>query len=211
MNAGSTGGYIRAKNVVGGFFESTKVQVSEDIRADYCMNCDLQAEGQIIITGANGSLMGGTSSAMGGIKVDNLGNPAGIITHVRIGINDSVVNQQRSIQTSIAGVNQELKVLRNAYGEFMVKYSAEERNNMEMFLKIESAIYTKELELEKLQASKDEIEQTVQKLKEVRAVVKNMLYEGVDIDINGVVWHSREIRNVTVRNRNSRIIVHSNV
>jgi uncharacterized protein (DUF342 family) len=213
MNAGSTGsgGYIRAKNVMGGFFESANVRALEDIRADYCMNCDLYAKGQILIAGVNGSLMGGTSCAVSGIQVDNLGNPAGIATQVRIGINDGIVHQQKEILASISGVNQELKILRNAYAEFTVKYSAEERNGMEMFLKIESAIYTKELEMEKLQEKKAQLEDAVAQLKQVRVLVKNMLYEGVDVDINGITWHSREIKNVTIRNVNSRIVVHSNV
>jgi uncharacterized protein (DUF342 family) len=213
MNAGSTGsgGYIRAKNVMGGFFESAKVHALEDIRADYCMNSDLYAEGQILITGPNGSLMGGKSFAVNGIQVDNMGNPAGIATRVRVGINDSIVNRQKENLVAISGVNQELKILRNAYAEFTAKYSAEERNGMEMFLKIESAIYTKEMEMEKLQETKTQLEDTVTQLKQVRVLVKNMMYENVDVDINGIVWHSREIRNVTIRNRNGRIVVHSNV
>jgi uncharacterized protein (DUF342 family) len=175
------------------------------------MKCDLYAEGQIIITGTNGSLMGGSSCAISGICVDNLGNPAGIATQVRLGINDSISNQQQNLQASISSVNQELKILRNAYAEFTAKYSAEERNGMEMFLKIESAIYTKEIEMEKLQETKTQLEDTVTQLKQVRVLVKNMVYENVDVDINGIVWHSREIRNVTIRNRNGRIVVHSNV
>jgi uncharacterized protein (DUF342 family) len=211
MNAGSAGGYIRAKNVVGRFFESTKIHVSEDIRADYCMNCDLYADGQILISGVNGSLMGGTSCAVGGINVDNLGNPAGIVTQVKVGISDSILNQQRAILESINGVNQELKILRNAYGEFVLKYTAEERNNMELFLKIESAIYTKELEMEKLQTSKHRLEQVVEQLRGVRVVVRGTLHEGVMIEINGEHWRSKEVRGVAVKNVNHKIVVYSNI
>jgi uncharacterized protein (DUF342 family) len=211
MNAGGTGGYIRARNVIGRFFESVKIQVSEDIRADYCMNCDLYAEGQINVTGANGSLIGGSSYAMGGIKVDSLGNQIGIETHIRLGINDGIIKQQKDVAAAIAGVNQELKILRNAYGELTVKYTAEERNNMELFLKIESAIYTKDLEMEKLQESKKQLEQVVEQLRGVKAIVFGTLYDGVVIEINGKRWHSRLAKNVTIKNFNHKIVVYSNL
>jgi hypothetical protein len=154
--------------------------------------------------------MGGTSCAVGGICVDNLGNPAGITTKIRLGVSDSITKQQKNVQASINSVKQELKILKNGHSEFSAKYSAEERNNMEVFLKIENAIYTKEMELEKLNADKLELEERVKQLKRVSVLVKNMLYEGVDIEVNGTHWHSHEMNNVTIRSINGRMIVNTN-
>jgi uncharacterized protein (DUF342 family) len=203
-------GYIYAKNVMGLFFELAKVHAEADIRADYCLDCELYAEGKIVVTGSNGSLIGGVSVAVRGIRADNLGNTAGIITKAKLGVNESIIDQQKEVQANITGVNQELKILRNAYSEFNAKYSAEERNSNEMFLKVENAIYTKEMELENLQKIKKDMEQESLKLREVGIRIKNMLYEGVDVEINGVHWHSREMRNVTIKNVRGRMTVYTN-
>jgi uncharacterized protein (DUF342 family) len=209
-HASGASGHVHAKNVMGVFFELAIVHAKEDIRADYCMNCELYAEGKIIITGTNGSMIGGTSSAVRGIRVDNLGNTAGIFTKVRLGVNEGIIDQQKGVQASITAVNQELKILRNAYSEFTAKYTPEERNGNEMFLKVENAIYTKELELENLQKTKKEMEQEAVRLREVGIRIKNMLYEGVDVEINGVHWHSRQMRNVSIKNVRGRLTVYSN-
>jgi uncharacterized protein (DUF342 family) len=209
-HASGKSGYVYARNIMGGFFELAKIHSMEDIRADYCMNCELNSEGKIIITGANGSIMGGTSCAVRGIRADNLGNSAGIATKVKIGVNDKIINQQKEVQASINAVNQELKTLKNAYSEFTGKYTAEERNNNEMFLKIENAIYTKELELEELSTQKSEMEAEARKLREVGIRVRDMLYEGVDVEINGSHWRSRETRNVSIKNVRGHITVNTN-
>jgi uncharacterized protein (DUF342 family) len=154
--------------------------------------------------------MGGMSCAVNGITVNNLGNHAGILTQVKIGMNDKIVHQLQNIEGSIVGVNQELKILRNAYSDFMVKYSPEERSTMSMFLKVESAIFTKEAEMEQLMASKMHLEKSIEKMQEANAVIRNNLYEGVLIEINGLRWNSKNVQAVTIRSVNHRIAVYSN-
>jgi uncharacterized protein (DUF342 family) len=209
-HASGKSGYVYARNVMGGFFELAKIHAESDIRADYCMNCELYSEGKIIITGATGSIMGGLSIAVRGIRADNIGNSAGIATKIRLGVNEGIINNQKEVQTQINGVNQELKILRNAYSEFTGKYKAEERNNNQMFLKVENAIYTKELELEELQNKKSEMEAEAKMLREVGIRVHEKLYEGVDIEINGAHWRSKEMENVSMKNVRGRILVNSN-
>jgi uncharacterized protein (DUF342 family) len=210
MNGGEDG-YIKAGgSVVGKFFESAKIYAGGDIRADYCMNCELYTEAKIIIKGANGSLMGGISQAVGGIQVDNLGNHAGIHTKVRMGVNDNMLKRKKEIEDTRASVEEELKILRNAYSDFLIKYPSEVRNTMEIFLKIEDAIFTKEKEMSELIQAKAKLEADILRMKNVKAVVRYSLYEGVDIEINGVHWHSRPSRAITIKIANGRIGTQSN-
>jgi hypothetical protein len=46
-------------------------------------------------------------------------------------------------------------------------------------------------------------------MKNVKAVIKYNLYEGVDVEINGVRWHSRQARAVTVKMAAGRIGISS--
>ncbi len=210
MNGGRSGRIYAVGSVMGKFFESVKIRASEDIRADYCMNCDLYTEGQIVISGTNGSLMGGTAFATKGVRAENIGNHAGIKTTVKLGINEKVLLQLREAEASINSVQQELKILQNAYADFKKKYPAEQRNTMDVFLKIENAIYTKEMELEKLNDSKKEIEDAVTQMQDARVIVYHTIYEGVTMDINGISWTSKILRGVTIQSVGNRIMVYAN-
>jgi hypothetical protein len=209
MNGGESGHIKAGKGVIGRFFEAARIYAKGDVRADYCMNCEIYTEAQIIITGSNGGLMGGVSSAVGGIRVDNLGNHAGIYTIVRMGVSDDILKRKKDIEQSIDSVSEELKILRSAYSEFLVKYPSEVRNTMEIFLKIEDAIFTKEKEMGELMRAKVHIDDDIKKLKNVKAVVKKSLYEGVEIEIDGMKWHSRQAKGVTVKIMGARIGVYS--
>jgi uncharacterized protein (DUF342 family) len=205
MNAGGDGHIQAGKSVFGKFFESAKVFAGADIHADYCMNCELNAGNMIYISGSKGSLMGGMASATAGICADNVGNHANIVTYIRLGVNENILNQRKQIDDAISDVNQELRILRNGYSDFLVKYPPEVRNAMEMFLKIESAIFTKEQEMTKLNTYKVRIQKDIEQMQQAQAVVKNTLYDGVTIEINGIHWKSRETKAVTVRKVGKRL------
>jgi uncharacterized protein (DUF342 family) len=209
MNSGGIG-YIRAgQHVIGGFFESTKIFSGADIWTRYCMNCELYIDGTIYISDTNGSLIGGTSYAVQGMSVASLGNHIALPTYVRLGVNDNITNHMRQLEKSISGVEQELTILRNAYRDFHIKYSAEARNTMEVFLKLEDAIYTKEMEMERLMAGKKQLDEDIIRMQQAKAVIKNDLYEGVTMDINGIRWTSRKLKAVTIKNVGQRVAVFS--
>lgn len=210
MNGGEVG-YIKAgKCVTGKFFEYVKIYAEEDITADYCLGCNLYAGGQIIVTGLNGSIVGGVNCAIGGITASNIGNHIGVGTYLKVGINDAMISQMQSIERSIMGVKQELTILQNAHKEFMRKYSPEVRNTMELFLKIENAIYTKENEIEKLFDVKSELTQKMERLRDVKVIVKNKLFLGVVMEINRLHWNSKEFRSVTIKSKRGEIVAYSN-
>jgi len=207
----SGNGFIKAANdVTGKFFEAANVYADGNIQANYCLNCSLYSKGQITISGSKGTLAGGTISAVRGIWAYNIGNRAGIPTHLKLGINDAIVQSSRSIENKIKGVNKELSILGNAYTDFQRKYPPEIRNTMEIYLKIENAIYTKERELEKLYKEKAQHEADINKIGCARAVIKGNLFEGIMIEIDRQRWVSPSLTNVTVRRVNDRIAVFSN-
>lgn len=210
VNASGNGFIKAAKDVTGRFFEAVRVYANGNIQANYCLNCDLYAEGQITISGSKGTLAGGTINAIKGLFAYNVGNRAGIPTYLKLGVNESIVQNGMRIENKMKEVNKELNILGNAYTDFQRKYPPEVRNTMEMYLKIESAIYTKEKELEKLYKAKARQEDTVNKIGCARAVIRGNLFEGIIIEIDRQRWISPSLTNVTVRRVNDRIVVFSN-
>lgn len=210
VNASGSGFIKAAKDVTGSFFEAAKVYANGNIQANYCLNCDLYAEGQITISGSKGTLAGGTINATKGLFAYNVGNRAGIPTYLKLGVNEAILQNGIRIENKMREVNKELNILGNAYTDFQRKYPPEVRNTMEMYLKIESAIYTKEKELEKLYKAKARQDAAVEKIGCAKAVIRGNLFEGIIIEIDRQRWISPSLTNVTVRRVNDRIVVFSN-
>ena len=204
-------GYIKAAvDVSGKFFESCRVYAGNEIRAGYCLNCDLHSENKIVINGKNGQLAGGTTYAKTSIDMTYAGNRAGIATVIRLGINDEIVEQQDDVEQRIEEANKQLDILRNAYADFHIKYPPEVRNTMDMYLKVESAIFAIEKEVDTLMRYKYDMEQEMIAVKNAQAVIHDTLYEGTVFEINGKHWTATQARNVKVKRVDSRVVVHRN-
>lgn len=204
-------GYIMAHGDVSGkFFESCKVYTKGNIYASYCLNCDLHSEDKIYVSGKEGTLAGGTAYARKGMDVQFAGNHVGLATYLRIGVNDALFEQKNEIDAKINEAEKQLIIFQHAYADFQKKYSPEVRNVMDMYLKIESAIYTKEKEISELTEEKRRLEYEIKTVKDAEVLVRDTLYEGTQIQISGKNWYARQISNVSVKKVGERIAVFKN-
>ncbi len=207
----SGGGYLHVgKSLTGNFLESVKARIKEDVQVNYCLNCDLYVEGNVTVSGSNGTLAGGLVHSVRGIRAYNMGNRVGLKTLVKLGINDSIRQQKEHIEEEIKEINEQKNILGNGYMEFQRKYPPEIRNSMEMYLKIEQAIYTKEKQLEKAYLQKLQLDGMIQDTADVMAYVRGTLFEGVMVEINGVRWKARDVMNVTLKRSGNKVSVFSN-
>lgn len=207
----SGNGYIRAgKSAIGKFFEAVQVYASENIQADYFLNCNLFAENMIIASGKIAAIMGGMAYAALGFRIFDAGNRAGIITHLKMGISDHMQEKQRDLDNKMKEANKELSILGNAYIDFQRKYEPEIRNSMEMYLKIESAIFTVENKLADLYEQKTKADADIMKVERACAVVKGKIHNGTSLEVDGLRWNSPGIRNISIRKNGNKISVCTN-
>lgn len=199
-NAAGGHGTIRAGgNVSGSFFETMYVYAGGDIRANYCLNSEIYAEGRVDISGNRGMIAGGKTYAMYSISVYNAGNRTGLRTFFTLGVNESLIREEIQVNNKIESVKWELKILRNGQKDFQKKYPPEIRNTMEIYLKIESAIYTKELEMGELKQEKERILKRKKEIAGAKVCVRGMLFEGVVVEIGGERLLAQKMWNVTLR------------
>ena len=209
-NAGGRG-YIRADgDIMGNFFENAKVYAGGDVKANYCLNSEVVAE-NITISGKISTIAGGIINAGVSIVSHDIGNPAGVFTKINIGKEEGFSRKRTQIALKKESVEKELTLLRNAYRDFQKKFSPEVRNSNPMYLKIEDAIYTKELEQKKLFQDEEELQQEMEKSKDAQIVVKGMLHQGVQVNINGARWNASDVMNVTLRKIENRVGVFRNI
>lgn len=207
----SGSGYIRAgKSVVGRFFEAIQVYAAENIQADYYLNCDLYAENLIIAQGRVGAIMGGVAYAARGYRLFDAGNKVGIVTLLKMGVGAQMQQKVMELESEIKEANKQMSILGNAYIDFQRKYPPEVRNSMDMYLKVENAIYTIENKLEKLYEKKTKADKAVEKIGRAKAIVKRNVYDGIVIELDGIRWNAARAQNVTIRKSNGQIRMYRN-
>ena len=199
-NAGGKGHIHAQGDVCGTFFESSKITAGREIRANYCLNSDLKAGESITISGKNGVLMGGMAKAENAIQAYYIGSDKGLITNLKLGSSPQYSKEEASLANREKKVQHELLLLRNAYKEIRSKYPPEVRNQNPIYLKLEDAIYTKEKELEKIINEREAFKKQRNRRRAAKVVVQGRLFTGVCVEINGVIWHSEQVDNITLKN-----------
>ncbi|MGN0505711.1 MAG: DUF342 domain-containing protein [Lachnospiraceae bacterium] len=210
MNASGEGEICASGDVNGYFFEAVKIRAGGNIHGDYFLNCDLHAQGKVNATGRKGSLVGGSTCAEKGLRAKNLGNQAGLATYVRLGMSERLCRQEQEWNEAIRNVTTELDTLNHVHDEFMNKYPPHVRNAMEMFMKVQTAVYTKEQELDEYRKKKQSLEEEKRKAAFVCAIVDDRLYEGVTFEIERVRWISQRREGALIKKIENQIVVYSN-
>ena len=197
---------IRAKkNVIGPNFELVEIYASKKIIGGKFKNCILYAQGQVKTVGQDGMIAGGSICAENGIKTVNLGTQERIPTFIKIGKIERFKQRENNYNSIIRDVSQELFTLQNALKEFQKRFSPELRNKMEMYLKIENAIYTKEREMENILRQKHDLLEEIQKSETACVEITNILYEGVTVEIDGTKYQSQKTKGVILQ-KNGKVI-----
>ncbi|MGN0337637.1 MAG: DUF342 domain-containing protein [Lachnospiraceae bacterium] len=211
MNGSGDGEIHAARDVNGYFFEAVKISAGGSIHGDYFLNCELTAQGKIVVMGKKGSLAGGRACAEQGLRANRLGNQAGLATYIRLGESDRLRAREMEINEAVRSIDAELETLTRAHEEFMRKYQPQIRNTMELFQKIQSAIYTKEQELDGWMRKRRCLEDEKRKAVSVSAVVETKLYESVTFEIERVRWtNTKRLGSVRVKKSENKIAVFSN-
>ena len=197
---------IRAKkNVFGPDFELVEIYASQKIIGNKFKNCILYAQGQVKTVGQDGIITGGSICAENGIKTVNLGTQERIPTFIKIGKIERFKQRENNYNSIIRDVSQELFTLQNALKEFQKRFSPELRNKMEMYLKIENAIYTKEREMENILRQKHDLLEEIQKSETACVEITNILYEGVTVEIDGTKYQSQKTKGVILQKNGNTI------
>lgn len=204
MNSAGHGSITSEKSIVSRFFEAVKVEAKEDIQVNKSLNSQLYAEGMII---SSSTIAGGVAGAEKGFRVKNVGNGVGLHTALKVGFGEQMQEKIHKLNTKLYEAEQELRMLQNSYMEILSKYPPEVRNGMELFLKLENAIFTKKKQIEEL---KIVIDKCYEKIKDAKVIIGGRAFEGTVVEINGRRWQANNEYNVVIRNSDGEMVVRNN-
>ncbi len=205
-------GFLKAKgDIQTKFIESGKLTAGNDIKANYSLNSELFANGQIVISGNHGSITGGVATAERGIMAENIGNRVGVHTHVKVGVSESMMKEQRDMESKLNQIGHELLILMNALNGFKEKLPPEVRNTNETYLKVEQSIFAKNKEKDELKEKIKEHKEKMSELIKSSVVAHGTLFDGVKVEVNGAPWNSPgNSKNVTVKMIEDQVVMINN-
>jgi hypothetical protein len=124
LRSGMMGGnkaLVRTKgNIIAKFFEFTTIECDGDIQADVLMDCEVHCKGEIIMTGARGSIIGGEVHAIRGIQVMTLGNDVEKKTSVYVGAGLEVYSNMRILEKKCQEGRENLEKVEKGLHQFEV-------------------------------------------------------------------------------------------
>lgn len=210
VNAAGTGLIVAKGSVEAKFFESANIKAGRNITANYCLNSNVYSEDSISIFGSKGLILGGKVFAANDIKVANLGNESGTRSIIKLGISDVMKEEQKKVDNKLVDLNNKLLILKKGQKDFQDKYSAEIRNSMEMYIKIENALFTLHQEEEELVERREKIMRQIMATADAMITVTNNLFENIIIQIDDRKILSTRTNNVTVKKIENRVGIFKN-
>ena len=207
MNSAWKGSIRAGGDIVSKYFESVKVYAGGNIQTNNSLNSELYAEGKIEV--AN-TIAGGKVESKTEIKTYEAGNRVGINTNLAITVSDEKKREKLATEEEIKKVTGELVTLKHSYEDFQAKYPPEIRNTMDIFLKMENAIFTKEKQLKELEDNITALEEEVTKLDLAKIQIRGNAYEGVTVAVRGMAWKATNLYNITVKVRDNRLEIINN-
>lgn len=210
VNGGGTGSITAEGSVEAKFFESVNIKAGRMVKMNYCLHSNIYSEGEITVFGNKGLILGGTVFAANDIKVSNVGNELGVRTVVKMGVSETMKDEQRRVDSKLVDLGNKLAILYKGRRDFQDKYPSEVRNVMEVYIKIEDAIFTLEKEVDETKAEKDKLMRQIMMTADAMMTVTGKLYENVLVEIDGRKIVSTPSTNVTIKKIDNRIGIFKN-
>ncbi|MCI9447017.1 MAG: DUF342 domain-containing protein [Lachnospiraceae bacterium] len=189
-----------AGDIHGKFFEGATLTANEGIYANYVMNSNLIAGKEIVISGTKGAIIGGNAAAVNKIEAHHIGNRAGLLTNISLGISQAMIQKEEEAEIKLKKFQSELAIFEEAYKKLQKQYPPEIRNEMDIYLKVEQATYIKRKQMEQQMERTKELEEKRNKADEAKMIVRGTLNAGTEVQMNGMHWSAaNSVKNVTVR------------
>ena len=79
------------------------------------MNSNLIAGKDIMISGTRGAIIGGSAAAVQGIEAHHIGNRAGLLTSIFLGVSQAMIEKEEEAEMKLKKFQSELAIFEEAY------------------------------------------------------------------------------------------------
>lgn len=188
MQGAGKGSIQAGGDVSGKFFEQVEIVCGGNLNANSILNCMIKAEGELVVSGKLGIIVGGAVRATRGISATIIGNMAEVKTEVEVGVPDSIMADIMACDKKVKECNEKLNEINVALNKVMNAESAR-RNMKEISDQKLKLMRTKILLNSEIAATNSQRELLLMKKEQSRnakIVVTKRIYPGTKVIVNGV-------------------------
>ncbi|WP_026491227.1 MULTISPECIES: DUF342 domain-containing protein [unclassified Butyrivibrio] len=174
----SAGGLVAAAHL-----DTTNVKCKGDLISNDCMNCNVSADGKVLMLGEKGLISGGVVTSLRGVETAVLGSKSVKDTVVRTGITEELDYEYQSLLRNVSRIYQELKVYEQQRGKLAQFNDNTNKQALQLKIKVNAESAIKEAELEKLNIRKKTIEAEMESVKDAKVIVSRLVFIGTSVKI----------------------------
>lgn len=196
-------------NISARFLENVTVQCLGDVYANYMLNCNIVANGKVIVKGNQSSIQGGDVMGMLGVEVGNAGVETGVATVIRVGATKAVRQQYADLVNKIRDFDTEIDMLDTLLDKYLaLKEKQPEKFQQEMYNKVFQSKIIKNSEKNKLNEDAMKLCDLIYASENANIKVMKNLYPGVKIIVNGNTYTpNTQLVSMVIRNIGGKISI----
>lgn len=169
-------------NIFADFIEHTVVVAGGNVQANTILNSRVSSDGQVILTGNKGAIIGGYTHAMMGISATEIGNPAEVRTMVHVGSEKEVYTRLQAIKATETEQSTELQELSEKVSDLLYKKKVANGKIPEIMesqiKKLEVRVKSLKKEIDENQIERKKCEAIIAKGRRSEIVVNGNVYRG---------------------------------
>lgn len=169
--------------VAAAHLDTANIKCKGDLISNDCMNCNVSADGKVIMLGEKGLISGGVVTSLRGVETAVLGSKSVKDTVVRTGITEELDYEYQTLLRNISRLYQELKVYEQQRGKLTSFNDNTNKQALQMKIKVNAESAIKEAELEKLNERKKIIEAEMASVKDAKVIVSRLVFIGTSVKL----------------------------
>ena len=189
----TAGGLVAAAHL-----DNANIKCKGNLISNDCLNCNVSAEGKVIMLGEKGLVSGGLVTSLRGIETAVLGSKTVKGTVLRTGITEELDYEYQILLKNVSRMYAELKVYEQQRGKLSSFNDNTSKQALQVKIKVNAESAIKEAELEKLNARKKEIETEMSSVKDAKIIVSRLVFSGTTVKIGNRVLKVHEIRETSL-------------
>lgn len=203
---GQSVGVIKAGGeITGKYFESTKLTATGNVHVSYLLNCELRTDGNLLVEGRKGVIIGGYTCAKRGIKCYGIGNSAEIKTVLEVGIGGEDMSSYQELGKKIDKVDAEIATCENALNKLMEQNERDEKAAA-FIERLTKAVYTHKMYKKELLKQREGQMDRLTNQKGAQIHVTGTAYPGAVIYLNSDIYVVQErMKNVEFVKKENKV------
>lgn len=212
---GMNKGVIDAKgNVITKFCENGKVFAGGYVQSGSCINSEITAKGDVVVSDQKGFIAGGVVKAGGKVEACTIGSQMGANARIELGVDPETKQKFDSAQSTIMTLTAEIHKIQPVvakYAEVLKAGKALDEKNKTYYVQLLTALKSNQEKLEVANKEYEALRHEMEQSSGSKVIVKKDIYPGVTVSFADVSLTVKEKRSFCALEKKGAEVVFVNL